>query len=60
MYESGRCRLSASMATVQLQKTKSAGTVIKTAIDQKQSLEVVQTMLHGSVCSSSLIFLSPY
>ena len=34
------------MATVQIQKTVST---TKTAIDLKQSLEVVQTMLHGSV-----------
>jgi len=37
------------MATLQLQKTRNAQTLNKTAIDQKQSLEVVQTMLHGSV-----------
>lgn len=40
------------MATVQIQKTRNASTITKTAIDQKQSLEVVQTMLHGGVCGT--------
>ncbi|KAK4545923.1 hypothetical protein LTR36_002487 [Oleoguttula mirabilis] len=39
------------MTTVQIQKTRNASTVTKTAIDQKQSLEVVQTMLHGGLSS---------
>lgn len=43
------------MATIQIQKTANAGTMTKTAIDQKQSLEVVQTMLHGGVSSSNLL-----
>lgn len=42
-----------NMATLQIQKTRNAETVTKAAIDQKQSLEVVQTMLHGGVCSTS-------
>ena len=41
------------MANVQLQKT-----VTKTAIDQKQSLEVVQTLLHGGL--SSLAYLREF
>ena len=45
------------MANVQLQKTVNA-TVTKTAIDQKQSLEVVQTMLHGGL--SSLAYLRQF
>ena len=39
------------MVTMQMQKTRNEETVTKTAIDQKQSLEVVQTMLHGGVSS---------
>ena len=39
----------ANMATIQIQRTRNAETVTKTAIDQRQSLEVVQTMLHSSV-----------
>ena len=38
---------------MQLQKTRNAETVTKTVIDQKQSLELVQTMLHGGVSCSS-------
>lgn len=34
---------------LQLQKTRLAPTTTKTEITQKQSLEVVQTFLHGSV-----------
>ena len=37
------------MATMQLQKTRMAETKTKTAMTQKQSLEVVQTLLHGGV-----------
>lgn len=37
------------MATMQLQKTRMAQTKTKTAMTQKQSLEVVQTLLHGGV-----------
>lgn len=37
------------MANVQLQRTLKAEAVTTNAIDQKQSLEVVQTMLHGGV-----------
>ncbi|KAK5113843.1 hypothetical protein LTR62_003227 [Meristemomyces frigidus] len=37
------------MTTIQIQKTCNAEPITKTAIDQKQSLEVVQTMLHGSL-----------
>ena len=40
------------MATIQLQKTV---TTTKTALDQKQSLDVVQTLLHGGL--SSLAYL---
>ncbi|KAK5119758.1 hypothetical protein LTR85_007334 [Meristemomyces frigidus] len=43
------------MATVQMQKTRNASTVTKTAIDQKQSLELVQTMLHGGLSSLSYL-----
>ncbi|KAK3724805.1 hypothetical protein LTR37_000853 [Vermiconidia calcicola] len=43
------------MATIQLQKAKNAGTVTKTAITQKQSLEVVQTMLHGGLSTLSYL-----
>ena len=43
------------MATIQVQKTVNAKTFTKTAIDQKQSLEVVQTMLHGGVSSQLLL-----
>ena len=39
------------MANMQIQKTK---TITKTAIDQKQSLDVVQTMIHGGVCPMRL------
>lgn len=38
------------MTTVQLQRALNAKTFTKTVIDRKQSLEVVQTMLHGAVC----------
>lgn len=41
------------MANVQLQKT-----INKTAIDQKQSLEIVQTLLHGGL--SSLAYLREF
>lgn len=37
------------MATMQLQKTRMAQTKTKTVMTQKQSLEVVQTLLHGGV-----------
>ncbi|KAM3416644.1 Meiosis-specific protein hop1 [Cercospora zeina] len=43
------------MATVQVQTTRLAPTTTKTEITQKQSLEVVQTFLHGSL--SSLAYL---
>jgi len=39
------------MALMQVpQQTRTAHGVTKTALDQTQSLEVVQTMLHGGVC----------
>ncbi|KAK5131638.1 hypothetical protein LTR08_000765 [Meristemomyces frigidus] len=43
------------MATMQIQKTRNAETVTKTAIDQRQSLELVQTMLHGGLSSLSYL-----
>ena len=43
------------MATIQLLKTRNAETITKTAIDQKQSLEVVQTLLHGGLSSLSYL-----
>ncbi|KAK4554686.1 hypothetical protein LTR86_008188 [Recurvomyces mirabilis] len=43
------------MATIQIQRTRNAPTITKTAITQKQSLEIVQTMLHGSL--STLAYL---
>lgn len=44
------------MATIQIQKPK---TVTTTAIAQKQSLEVVQTIIHGGVRLTSLVLISP-
>lgn len=44
------------MASMQIQKTK---TITKTAIDQKQSLDVVQTMIHGGVCPMRLAHSMP-
>ncbi|KAK4891724.1 hypothetical protein LTR27_009732 [Elasticomyces elasticus] len=41
------------MAMMQLQRTRNAPTVTK--IDQKQSLEVIQTMLHGSLSTLSYL-----
>ena len=37
------------MANVQMQRSMNATTVTKTIIDQEQSLETVQTMLHSGV-----------
>lgn len=37
-------------AAKQMQKTRLAATTTKTAITQKQSLEIVQTLLHGGAC----------
>jgi ribulose bisphosphate carboxylase small subunit len=36
---------------MQMQKTRLAATTTKTAITQKQSVEMVQTLLHGGVSS---------
>ncbi|KAF7189549.1 HORMA domain-containing protein 1 [Pseudocercospora fuligena] len=46
------------MATRTVQRTRVANNLTKTAITQKQSLEVVQTLLHGSL--SSLAYLRSF
>lgn len=45
------------MANMQLQKTRMAETQTKTVMTQKQSLEVVQTLLHGGVSLADEHFL---